>query len=558
MRWHQRRDQSQTRSAAVIHCRAVFIRPLTTVFSSQDTDYHYPSRRSSVHARNIVATSQPLATQAGLTALDRGGNAVDAAIASAITLTVVEPTMNGIGSDAFAIAWDGQDLHGLNASGRSPAAWTPARFNQYKEMPWPGWDCVTVPGAVDAWVQLSERFGVLPFDDLFEAAIRAANDGFAVSPVIAAQWAKDARNFSHLPAFADTFLPGGTAPRAGDIFRCQDQARTLEEIARTHGESFYRGPLAEAMATDAQTHGADMTLRDLADHKSHWVDCISQDFRDLSIHEIPPNGQGIATLVALGILEHLDVEAHPLDSADSIHLQLEAMKIAFAETQRHVADPESMEVTVAELLDPDQLARRAASIDPEKSSTPSAEIRPDHGTIYLSTADQSGMMVSYIQSNFTGFGSGIVVPGTGISLQSRGRGFVLQPGHANEVGGGKRPYHTIIPAFITRQGEPVASFGVMGGHMQPQGHLQMVLRMFCQGLSPQQALDAPRWFVATDFSVWLEPGLSSLRSDLEARGHRFVDPNKEGVFGGGQIIVRAPGGYVAGSDPRKDGLAGGF
>lgn len=528
------------------------------MFLAQDPDYRYPSRRSPLYARNVVATSQPLATQAGVNALSRGGNAVDAALASAITLTVVEPTMNGIGSDAFAMVWDGQRLHGLNASGRAPAAWSRDRFTGHETMPWPSWDCVTVPGAVDAWVQLSRRFGALPFDDLFEAAIRSARDGFAVTPVIAAQWARDAANFSHLQAFADTFMPGGRAPHVGERFRCPEQARTLEEIARTNGESFYRGALAKSIVADAQSHGAAMTLTDLDNHESHWVDCIAQDFQGLSVHEIPPNGQGIAALIALGILDHLDIASVPLDSANSVHLQIEAMKIAFAETHHHVADPESMTVSVAALLDPDELAQRAASIDPAKATLPRAKIKPDHGTIYLTTADANGMMVSYIQSNFTGFGSGIVIPDTGISLQSRGRGFVLDTGHANEVGGGKRPFHTIIPAFITRDGEALASFGVMGGHMQPQGHLQVVLRMFCQGLSPQQALDAPRWYVAPDFSVWLEPGLSALRENLEARGHRFIDPQKEGLFGGGQIIVRDIDGYVAGSDPRKDGLAAGF
>mgnify|MGYP001406146913 FL=1 len=527
------------------------------MFTRLDPDHKHVSRRSSVYARNVVAASQPLAAQAGVQILQNGGNAVDAAIAAAITLTVVEPTMNGIGSDAFAIVSDHHGLHGFNGSGRSPAAWTPERFASRDSMPEHGWDTVTVPGAVDTWVQLSERFGQVPFEKLFDSAIHYAAEGFAVSPVVATGWARAADEYRHFEGFRTIFMPNGRAPIAGEIFQSKIMANTLGEIAESRGESFYRGRLASRIVADAARLDGALSEKDLAEHQGFWTDCIQQDFKELTVHEIPPNGQGIAALIALGILERLNIDAYPIDSADSVHLQIEAMKAAFAETHSHVSDPNTMLVTVEQLLDSTTLQRRADEISLTHAASPVATIKPDHGTVYLAAADGNGMMVSWIQSNYHGFGSGIVVPDIGVSLQNRGRGFSLQSGHPNEVGGGKRPFHTIIPAFVSRQGTPLMAFGVMGGHHQPQGHAQVMIRMFCQGASPQQALDAPRWHVNEDFSLCLEPALAHLHEELTQRGH-ILSEGKIGAFGGGQIILRDGDGYIAGSDPRKDGQAAGF
>jgi len=527
------------------------------MFTRLDPDHRHVSRRSSVYARNVVAASQPLAAQAGVQTLRNGGNAVDAAIATAITLTVVEPTMNGIGSDAFVIVGDSHGIHGFNGSGRSPAAWTPERFASRESMPEHGWDTVTVPGAVDTWVQLSNRFGQLPFEKLFESAINYAAEGFAVSPVVASGWARAADEYSYFEGFRTIFMPNGRAPTAGEIFQSEIMANTLGEIAQSRGESFYRGRLASRIVADAARLDGALTEQDLAEHQGFWTDCIQQDFKALTVHEIPPNGQGIAALIALGILEHLNIDAYAMDSADSVHLQIEAMKAAFAETHSHVSDPDTMRVTVDQLLDSTTLQRRADEISLTHAASPVAAVKPDHGTIYLAAADGDGMMVSWIQSNYHGFGSGIVVPDIGVSLQNRGRGFSLQSGHPNEVGGGKRPFHTIIPAFVSRRGTPLMAFGVMGGHHQPQGHTQVMIRLFCQGASPQQALDAPRWHVQEDFTVCLEPALAHLREELTQRGHIFRE-GKIGAFGGGQIILKDGDGYIAGSDPRKDGQAAGF
>ena len=522
-------------------------------------EFPYPSQRMPVFARNVVAASQPLAAQAGLKMMLKGGNAVDAALATAIALTVVEPTSNGIGSDAFALVWDGKKLHGFNGSGRSPKAWTRERFSGLKEMPMFGWDSVTVPGAVDAWVKLSERFGELPFGDLFGPAIDYARNGFLVSPIIAEGWSAAERRYRDFSDFGKTFLPGGRAPRPGERFRCPDQARTLEAISDSRGESFYRGDLAEQIVRCAETSGGAITLNDLASHQSDWVQPITIDYCGRSLHEIPPNGQGLAALIALGILSCHGIQQYPVDSADSIHLQLEAMKIAFAEAHGHIADPDNMIAKPSDFLQEGFLAARAAEIRMDRAARPGSKIPRDHGTVYLTAADQNGIMVSMIQSNFFGFGSGIVVPGTGISFQNRGWGFVLDEGHPNCVDGGKRPFHTIIPAFVTHDDQPLMSFGVMGGHMQPQGHVQMMVRIFDYGQNPQAACDAPRWFVDTDFSIALEPGFSpEVVEELKNRGHKLIDNAPRFLFGGGQLIYRLENGYCAASDLRKDGQAVGW
>ena len=365
--------------------------------------FPYPSQRMPVFARNVVATSQPLAAQAGLQMLARGGNAVDAALAAAITLTVVEPTSNGIGSDAFAIIWDGKELHGLNGSGRSPRAWSPSRFSGWTRMPELGWDAVTVPGAVDVWVSLSRRFGKLPFADLFEPAIRYATDGFIVSPMTAAKWFPAPKLYAGFPDFAPAFLPGGRAPLAGELFHPQGMAGTLRLIAETGGESFYRGQLAEKIASRAAQTGGAMTREDLAEHRSEWVKTLSRNWQGTTLHELPPNGQGLTVLIALGILEHLAFAQHPVDSADNLHLQIEAMKMAFAISQPHIADPAWMKVQPASLLDESFLEERARTLRIDRAQYPAHAIPSDGGTVYLTAADQGGMMVSYIQSNYHRF-----------------------------------------------------------------------------------------------------------------------------------------------------------
>jgi gamma-glutamyltranspeptidase/glutathione hydrolase len=522
----------------------------------------YPSQRMPVLARNVVATSQPLAASAGLRMLLAGGNAVDAAVAAAMALTVVEPTANGIGGDAFAILWDGRALHGLNASGRSPRALTPERFAGLDAVPLLGEDAVTVPGAVSAWIELHRRFGSLPLARLAEPAVHYAREGFPVSPLTASLWRRAERAFADRPDFGAAFLPGGRAPRAGETWRFPDQAATLEAIVASEGEAFYRGPLAERIVAHVRAGGGLLAEEDLAAHRADWVGTLSTGYAGHELHEIPPNGQGLAALVALGILRHTDVADHAPDAPEALHLQIEAMKLGFADAHRYVGDPDHLDLPPADLLDDGYLAERARLIDPRRARVPAYGVPERGGTVYLTTADADGRMVSYIQSNYYGFGSGVVVPGTGIALQNRGAGFTLEPGHPNRVGPAKRPFHTIVPAFLTRGGAPEMSFGVMGGPMQPQGHVQMVLRTVVWGQNPQAAVDAPRWRVVEGRTVALESSVGEATAQaLRDRGHDVTAsaPEHSFAFGGAQAIRCLPdGGYVAGSDPRKDGQAIGF
>jgi len=494
--------------------------------------------------------------------LHAGGNAVDAALAAAMALTVVEPTGCGLGSDAFAIVWDGQTLHGLNASGRAPAAWTPEYFAALGEIPEKGWNSVTVPGAVSGWVALSQKCGTLPFAQLAQPAIEYARNGFAVSPTIARQWELGRMLLGEQPGFAECFLPGGRAPRAGELFTSEHHARTLEAIVDTQGEAFYCGALAEKMVAHARAHGGALTLDDLASHTADWVGTLSQPFAGGEIHEIPPNGQGIAALMALGMLEALDIGKYPPDSADSLHLQIEVMKLVFADLYQYNADSAHMRIAPKELLAPNYLRQRAKLVDMTRAGNPVYGVPRPGGTVYIAAADASGMMVSFIQSNYKGFGSGVVVPGTGISLQNRGFGFTLQAGHANQVAPRKRPSHTIIPAFAMHaDGTPHMAFGVMGGPMQSQGHTQMALRVLCHGQNPQAAADAPRWRVNGGLQVAVEPHMDAVVVEqLRARGHDISVEAGDGVFafGGAQLVQRLGEVYVAGSDPRKDGCAVGF
>lgn len=532
----------------------------------------YPTIRIPVFARNVVSTSHPLAAQAGLRVLLKGGTAVDAAIAGAAVLTLVEPVSCGLGGDAFAIVWDGTRLHGLNASGVAPRTWNPDYFRKkYGEdgqglprRPLRGWDSATVPGVVAGWVELHKKFGRLAFPDLLEPAIDIAERGSAVPPVVAHKWAAAIPDLEQQPGFADTFMPGGRAPACGERFTFRDASRTLRLIGESAGRAFYEGELAERIAAFSNETGGTMSTQDLRDYAPEWVTPISARYRGYEVHELPPNGQGIAALIALRILDRFDLAALPVDGAESQHLQIEAMKLAFADVYRYVADPRAMDVTPEQMLDDAYLGERAEQIDPDRAGHPRFGMPPSGGTIYLSAADESGMMISFIQSNYMGFGSGIVVPGTGISMHNRGVGFSMDSASPNVVHGGKRPFHTIIPAFLTRNGRPVMSFGVMGGDIQPQGHLQTVVRMLDYGQQPQAACDAPRWKVNRDFTLDLEGTMKARTVEgLRARGHelkRIEDPYMD--FGSGQFIWRLSedpeDGYVAASDSRRDGQAVGF
>jgi gamma-glutamyltranspeptidase / glutathione hydrolase len=536
---------------------------------------HYPSVRLPVFARNMVATSHPLAAQAGLRMLAEGGSAADAVIAAAAAMTLVEPCSNGLGSDAFGIVWDGQRLQGLNASGRAPAAWSPAYFRQRHgdaaAPPARGWDAVTVPGMVAGWMALHQRLGRLPFERLLAPAIEIAERGYAVPVVVQQKWAAAARveALVRQPGFAQLFLPFGRAPEVGERFAMPGAARTLRAIAASGGEAFYRGEVAAALAAASVHQGGAMRASDLAGMAAEWVDPIAIDALGHRLHEIPPNGQGITALIALGILRRFDLAALDPDGPEAAHLQIEAIKLAFADVYRFVAEPSAMTVRPEDLLDEDYLSARARLIDPRRAQAFEAgspgDVHRRGGTIYLCAADEQGMMVSWIQSNYMGFGSGVCLPEWGLSLQNRGHGFSLLSGHPNLVAPGQRPFHTIIPGFLTdADGAPRMAFGVMGANMQPQGHVQTLVRMLAQRQQPQAACDAPRWRFNQGLSINTEAHWPAATvAGLAERGHQ-VEPISDSYqdFGAGQFIWRlgdpAVEGYVAASDPRRDGAAVGF
>ena len=431
-------------------------------------------------------------------------------------------------------------------------------------MPERGWNSVTVPGAVAGWAALVRRFGRLRLSEIAAPAIGYAREGYPVSPIVAALWQRSADTLRGEPGFADCFLPGGRAPRAGEVFRSEAHARTLESIAESGGESFYHGELARQLVADAERHGGGMRLEDLASHQADWIDTVAQPYASGVVHELPPNGQGVATLIGLGILEALGEPGlgGGAESPERVHLAIEATKLALADLDQFVADPDHMNVAMTDLLDPDYIASRARLVDPRRAGDPGFGAPRRGGTVCLSAADSDGMMISFIQSNYMGFGSGVVVPGTGISLQNRGAGFIVEPGHPNQVGPRKRPFQTIIPGFaMDKEGAPLVAFGLMGGRMQAQGHLQMAQRLLALGQNPQAACDAPRWRIVGGRRVAVEPGMDpGLMAALSALGHEIVveRPEDSFAFGGAQIVQRIDGGYVAGSDPRKDGQAAGI
>ncbi len=526
----------------------------------------WPAARLPVFARDLVATSQPLAAQAGLLMLAQGGNAIDAAVAAAAVITLAEPVSCGLGSDAFAIVWDGQRLHGLNGSGFSPSAWSLDSFQRKygDKPPQRGWDSVTVPGAVASWAALHARFGQLPFDVVMAPAIDYAHRGVAVSAVVQRKWAAQIPVLRDQPGFAEHFMPHGRAPQVGEHFVLKGAAATLERIAATRGRDLYEGQTAEALVAHSKAHGGSLALGDLAGFQPEWVDPLSMPFAGHEVHELPPNGQGIAALIALGIVERLGLAPDEVNTAHGQHLLVEAMKLGFAETYAHVGDPQHMGFAPQRLLDGARLDELARRIDSARAQEPLALPPPAGGTIYLCTADRQGRMVSFIQSNYLGFGSGVVVPGTGVSLQNRGSGFTMTAGHANAYGPRKRPFHTIIPGFLTHDGAPQMAFGVMGGNMQPQGHVQTLVRMLLGGEQPQAACDAARWKWNRGTSLDIESSMpADIRDGLAARGHRLetiADPYMD--FGSGQFIWRlgdpATDGYVGASDSRRDGLVAGI
>lgn len=535
-----------------------------------DWKFPYASTRVPVFAANAVATGHPLAAQAGLLMLQRGGNAIDAALAAAISLTVLEPVAAGIGGDAFAMIWDGQTLHAINGSGRSSAGATAQAYAGCAAMPTKGLGAVTVPGAVATWIEMSARFGRLPLQELFGPAIDYAQHGFLVPAHIGRLWRALLPSYAEYPAIQELYTHEGFPPRAGERMRLPRHAESLREIAQTRGESFYRGRLADLIVQACAGKPYGLTREDLASHVSDWVETLQVGYRGHEVHEIPPNSQGLAALLALGILNHFDVRQYGPDSADSLHLQIEAMKLAFSDAYHYVGDPASMPIDGKALLDPAYMETRAGQIDPARARFPKCGKPRDTGTVYLATGDREGLMVSMMQSNGFGFGSGIVAPGTGICLHSRGSAFSLEAGHPNQIGPRKRPFHTIVPAFITKAGKPVMSFGVMGFNMQPQAHLQMVTRLLDHQQNPQAVCDAPRWRIAYEQdAIVLEPGLPAATvADLAARGHRIIETEShftansaygsQQAFGSAQLIYRLEDGYCAASDPRRDGQAAGW
>ena len=524
--------------------------------------YRYPSRRILVYgARGMVATGTPLAAQAGLDILKRGGNAVDAAVATAACLTVVEPTSHGMGGDAFALVWHNGKLHGLNASGPAPEAADARSLMSagMKAIPKVGWYPVTVPGAPGAWAALSERFGRLPLAEVMEPAVSYAERGYPVSPTVARMWSNAAKRYAKECAgdefryWADTFLVDGRVPFPGEIWNSPDHARTLAAIADSRAEEFYRGRVAEAIGAFAHEYGAWLSPGDLAKFRPEWVEPISVNYRGYDVWEIPPNGQGIVALMALNIAKGFEFSGSR-EYLETYHNLIESMKLAFAEGRREVADPRFMTADTAEMLS-DAHAEGMRSFIGECAADPET-CRPDAGgTVYLAAADGEGCMVSMIQSNYMGFGSYLVVPHTGIALHNRGSNFSLDPASPNFLEPGKKPYHTIIPGFLTKDGKVVGPFGVMGGFMQPQGHLQVITNLIDFGMNPQEAIDAPRWQWTGGLKVELESGVPDhIALGLAARGHDVRTVRDTITFGRGEIIFRTEHGTLVGAtEPRTDG-----
>jgi gamma-glutamyltranspeptidase / glutathione hydrolase len=528
------------------------------------------SGRSVVRAQHgMVATSQPLASQVGLEILKRGGNAVDAAIAMAAMLNVTEPMMTGIGGDAFALVYWSRtkELKGLNASGRAPHSLSLDYFasKNIKQMPAIGMESITVPGAFDGWVTLLDKYGTMKLADLLAPAIDYAENGFPVMEKCAEDWAAEVNKLSKTHAAAANYLVNGKAPRAGEVFRQQNLARTFRILASGGRDAFYKGEIAHAMVDYFQQNGGFITMEDLAAQKSEWVEPISTDYRGYTVYEMPPNGQGITALITLNILEGFDLTAMSAEPARYYHTLIEATKLAYADRNRYIADPDFAKVPVAALLSKEYAAKRRALIDPNKAleSPPPGDINLGSDTTYFTVVDKDGNAVSFINSLYDAFGSGIVAGETGIVLQNRGNGFSLDPNHPNHIEPGKKPFHTIIPAMVFKNGQLFMSFGVMGGAIQPQGHVQVLANLIDRGMGLQQAIDAPRFRFTSGRGVLLEDELTDpVIQKLISLGHVRATP--PGVLrssmGGGQAIMIDPVSktLMGASDPRKDGLAIGY
>ncbi len=520
------------------------------------------SGRSTVYAPNgMAATSQPLATTAALEILQAGGNAIDAAVAAAAVLNVVEPYMTGMGGDMFAILWDAKEerLVGLDGSGKSGSKIdVEALAEAWESVPSRGAATVTVPGALAGWHALVEKHGNLTLTEVLAPAIRIAEEGFPVTPIIAQDWAGTVDTLEANAGAAATFLIDGEAPQAGEWFRNPDLARTFRRIAEAGPETFYGGELGREIVAGLDELGGFLTLEDLANHEVRWVEPLSVDYKGYTLHELPPAGQGIAALQMLKMLEGVDFSGMVHNSSEYLHTLIEAKKLAYADLARYVADPDHMDVQPEALLDPAYLAERATLINPDEAME-RAEPGPlatESDTVYLTVADREGNMISFINSVSWYFGSGVVVPGTGVILQNRGAGFVLEEGHPNRIGPNKRPFHTIIPAFVTRGGQPWLSYGVMSGSMQPQGHVQVLLNLIEFGMDPQEAVDAARFRHLNGKRVAVENLHPEVAASLAELGHELVVPT--GIaFGGAQAILKLERGWAAGSDPRKDGMAAG-
>ena len=534
----------------------------------------FASRSEVIARQGMVATSQPLATQVGLDILKQGGSAIDAAIAANAMLGLVEPTGSGIGGDLFAIVWDAESkqLYGLNASGRSPKSLTAEVFSAagLAKIPSFGPLPVSVPGAVDGWFELHNRFGRLPMTSLLSPAIRYARNGFPVSELVAYYWQMNVDRIGHYPGFSATFMPDGKVPQKGDVFKNPGLAATYEKIATGGRDAFYKGDIARVIAAYMKEQGGYLSYEDLASHTSDWVTPVSANYRGYDVWELPPNGQGIAALQILNILEQYDIEGMGLDSADYIHTFVEAKKLAFEDRAKYYADPAFNDIPVAPLISKEYARQRRKLIDPLKAAKRYDAGVIDGDTVYLTVADSRGNMVSLIQSNYRGMGSGMTPPGLGFILQNRGELFTLEPGHSNEYQPGKRPFHTIIPAMVTRNNKPWLSFGVMGGATQPQMHAQIIVNLIDFGMNLQEAGDAPRFIhsgsssptgalMKDGGSISLERGFSlSTERELLERGHKLE--NILGIYGGYQAIMYDADKqiYYGASESRKDGQAAGY
>lgn len=554
---------------------------LTSLFSitkaaDRVTGFDFATRSPVLATEAMAATSQPLAAQVALDVMKKGGNAIDAAIAANALLGLVEPTGNGMGGDIFAIVWDAKSkkLYGLNGSGRSPKALSRQWFidNGYEKIPSHGPLPVSVPGAVDGWFMLHDRFGHLPMAEVLKPTIEYAQKGFPVTQLIAYYWNRSVPLLSQYPGFVEQYTLNGRAPKEGEIWQNKNLANTLKTIANEGRDAFYQGKIAHTIADYIQANGGFLSYEDLASHQGEWIEPVSTNYRGYDVWELPPNGQGIAALQLLNILEQFDLSSMTHDSAEFVHLFTEAKKVVFEDRAKYYADADFNNIPVAELISKKYAKQRAKLIDLNKTGKhyPAGNPALDHGdTIYLTTADAEGNMVSLIQSNYRGMGSGMTPPGLGFILQDRGEMFSLEAGHFNEFEGGKRPFHTIIPAFITKDDKPWMSFGLMGGAMQPQGHAQIVVNMIDFGMDIQAAGDAPRIHHTgsseptgeqmTDGGILnLETGYpyATIRA-LMRKGHKIQFAN--GPYGGYQAIMRAENGvYWGASESRKDGHAAGY